>query len=129
MQPIDRTLGRVFGHALYFVVVGPAVMAIVIALPLGEQVRDDWPQVFAVPARFEIRRTPGLPGTDGVQLLILGLSHRLGIGVNRIWRFRQHWRLRQWLKNRSRLGLIKNLMELLIYSESRRRRCGGILLL
>ena len=88
MQPIDRTPGRVFSHAFHFVVVRPAIVTIQVALPFGEQIRNDRPQVFVIPTRFEIRRAPGLPGANRIQLLIFRLRHRLRIGMNRIGRFR-----------------------------------------
>ena len=80
MQPVDRALGNVFGHAFDGVVVRPAVVAIEIALPFRKQVRNDRPQVVAVPARFEIGRAPGLPGADRVKLLIFRLVISPGFG-------------------------------------------------
>ncbi len=54
-QPVDRALGRVLGHAANAVVEGPAVMAVEVALPLVEQVRDDRVEV----ARQNTRANPG----------------------------------------------------------------------
>src|SRR5205807_2813903 len=70
MEPINRAARYVFGHALDLVVVRPAVVTIVVALPLGEQVRDDRAQLAAMIERFEVGRTPSLPRADGVEFLI-----------------------------------------------------------
>ena len=41
LQPVDRAPRGVFRHALDAVVIGPAVVAVQIAFPFGEEVRDD----------------------------------------------------------------------------------------
>jgi hypothetical protein len=41
VQPIDGSAGDVFCHALDIVVVSPVVVAIEVAVPFGEQIRDD----------------------------------------------------------------------------------------
>ena len=40
MQPVDRAAGYIFGHLFHMVVESP-VVAIEVAFPLGEEVRDD----------------------------------------------------------------------------------------
>src|SRR6266498_4427655 len=113
MDPIDGTLGDVFGHALNGIVVGPAIVAIKIALPFGEQVRNDWAQLAAMPARLKVWRTPTLPGPDGVELLIFLAGHRGRIWFLWIYRFRQNF-FRHRLELRSCFRFVKYLVELLI---------------
>ena len=55
MDPIDGTLGDVFGHALDGVVVRPAIVAIKIAFPFRKQIGNDRSQIAAMPTRFEVR--------------------------------------------------------------------------
>src|SRR5258705_5264438 len=120
MKLIDGAFGTVFGHALYRIVVGPAIVTIKIALPFCKQVRNDRAQCIAVPTRLEIGRAPALPGPNGVKLLVFLPCHRHRIGLLRVNRLRQHF-----LGHRFELGccfrFVKNLMELLIYAE----RLGG----
>src|SRR5882724_11428899 len=116
MDPIDGTLGDVFGHALDGVVVRPAIVTIKIAFPFGEQVRNDRAQLAAVPARLKVRGTPTLPGSDCVELLIFLPGHRQRIGFLRVYRFRQEFfrhRLELW----GCFRFVKYLMKLLIYAE------------
>ena len=102
MQPVNRALRRVFGHALDAVIVGPAVVTIQITLPLGEEIGNDGAQLALVHERFEIGRTPGFPRANGVEFLILFLAHRLRVWMNRVRRLRQDFRLRQRLESRIR---------------------------
>src|SRR5882672_1961618 len=69
-----------------------------------------------MPARFEIGRTPALPGPNCVELLIFLSSHRHRIGLLRINWFRQNF-----FRHRFELGgcfrFVEYLMKLLIYAE------------
>ena len=58
MQPINGATGGVFGHALDAIVVGPTVVAIQIAFPLGEKIRNDRLKIARHNARFEIGNHP-----------------------------------------------------------------------
>ena len=62
MQPIDRTLGYVFGHALHFIVEGPAVVAIEIALEFRKQIGDERVKVTCRYARADVGKQPALHG-------------------------------------------------------------------
>src|SRR5258705_7330209 len=120
MKPIDGTFGNVFGHPLYGVVVGPAVVTIEVALPFSEQVRNDWAQRIAVPARLEVGRAPALPGPNGIKLLVLLARHRHRIGLLGVNRLRQYF-LGHRLEFGGGFRFVKDLMEFLIYAE----RLGG----
>src|SRR5205823_9651058 len=62
MQPVDRALGGVLGHALYAIVEGPTIMAVEIALPLGEEIRNDRMQMAWKYTRLQIRNGPSAHG-------------------------------------------------------------------
>src|SRR6185295_17014419 len=72
----------------------------------------------AMPARFEVRRTPRLPGANGVQLLILTFCHLHRIWLLRIDRLGKHV-FRHRLKLWPALFLVKYLMKLLVNAKSR----------
>src|SRR5258705_13656370 len=88
MQPVDGTFRHIFCHALDGVVVGPAIVTIKVAFPFRKEIGNDWPQFPAVPARLEIRRAPGLPGSYRAKLLVLALGHFPWVRILRIRRFR-----------------------------------------
>ena len=58
MQPVDRPPGNVFGHAGDAVVEGPAIVAIEIAFPFGEQIRDERMELAGQQARAKIWEHP-----------------------------------------------------------------------
>ena len=60
MQPIDGALRCVFGHSLHFVVEGPAVVAIEIALELGEEISDERMEIACGHTRADIGEEPAL---------------------------------------------------------------------
>ena len=58
LQPVDRRARDLLGHALHAVVVGPAVVAVEVALQLGEQIRDDRMEVAWEQPRLDVRKRP-----------------------------------------------------------------------
>ncbi len=57
VKPVNGSLGRVFGHAFHFVVEGPTVMAIEIALEFGEEVGDQGMEVARGYARTDVGKS------------------------------------------------------------------------
>ena len=57
VQPVDGALRRIFRHAFYFVVEGPAVVAVEIALELGEQIGDERMEVARGHTRADIGKS------------------------------------------------------------------------
>src|SRR5215472_14179601 len=57
-MPINRALGDIFRHALHLVVKRPAVVAVEVAFPLGEEIRDDGVELARQDARFDVRKEP-----------------------------------------------------------------------
>jgi hypothetical protein len=45
VQPVDRSARNLFGHALDAIIIGPTVMAVEVALILGEQIGNDGMEV------------------------------------------------------------------------------------
>jgi hypothetical protein len=60
MQPVERTLRRIFGHSLDRVIEGPAVMAVEIALEFCEEIRDQRMKVAGCHTRADIGEEPAL---------------------------------------------------------------------
>src|SRR5581483_7714021 len=58
VQPIDRPLGGILAHPLYVIVKRPAVVAVEIAFPFGEEISDDGVKISRQNPRFEIRKQP-----------------------------------------------------------------------
>ena len=55
VQPVDRAAANIFGHARDTIIVRPTVVAVEVALPFGEQVRNDGMEIARLYARPDIR--------------------------------------------------------------------------
>src|SRR5580692_5138380 len=60
VEPVNGAFRRVLGHALHFVVEGPAVMAVEIAFKFGEQVRDERMKVSGCDTGADVGEQPPL---------------------------------------------------------------------
>src|ERR1700759_2788853 len=60
VKPVDGALRRVLAHALHFIVEGPAVMAIEIALEFSEEIRDQRMEVTSSDPRVNVGKEPAL---------------------------------------------------------------------
>jgi hypothetical protein len=58
VEPVNGAPGDVFRHALHFIVVGPAIPTVEIALVLEEQIRGDGMEVTGKYARTDVRKKP-----------------------------------------------------------------------
>jgi len=58
MQPVDGTFGHIFGHALHFVVEGPAVPAVEVALVVDKQIRGNGMEFTGHHSRVHIGQQP-----------------------------------------------------------------------
>ncbi len=83
LQPVDRPFRGLLGHPLHGVVVGPAVVAIEVALIVREEIRDDRPELLPIleRARSEVGLRPGVPHPTGVHSLVLEERPVVLVGV------------------------------------------------
>jgi len=58
VQPVDRAARDIFGHAAYAVIESPAVVAIQITFPFGEEIGDDRVEVARQNAGADVREQP-----------------------------------------------------------------------
>ncbi len=74
MQPVNGSSRCRLRHPAHLVVIGPAVVAINIALKFAEEIRNDRPEFLAMPARLKIWSGPPLQSANCVQFVVLLFS-------------------------------------------------------
>jgi hypothetical protein len=139
VQPIDSALGGVFTHAAHAIVVGPAVVAIEIAFPLGEEVGNDGLKFSGKNSGFEIGCHPAAHSfEDAIRGLVALASVDDGVVrgdvvrveiVHEFGMLREDWlgeRDRALRKRRERLagGVLKEFVERDVQAEGLRGNGG-----
>src|SRR5262249_31867094 len=124
MQEINRAFSDLFSHALHAVLERPAIMTIQIALPFGEEVRQQRAEFIGHDSRLDIWHQPAAECPHAVvgvieQPRLLQILTPFNLREDR---FRQRKRLRRERQRGPLLCLLQQRVERNIYSELLRGR-------
>jgi len=76
LEPVNGTLGRIQVHTRSVVVELETVVAIDVALILGIEIADDWPELVWMNSRSEVGDHPAPKGPNAIKALIVhGIKH------------------------------------------------------